>query len=42
MPDAAVDGQIVVAEAGEQEFRFRHALTREAVLAELLPQRARC
>ena len=38
---AAVDGQIVVAEAGEQAFRFRHALTRDAVLAELLPpQRA--
>ncbi len=38
---AAVDGQIVVAEAGVQAFRFRHALTRDAVLAELFPpQRA--
>jgi DNA-binding CsgD family transcriptional regulator len=34
---AAVDAQIVVSEAGE-EFRFRHALTRDAVLAELLPR----
>jgi DNA-binding CsgD family transcriptional regulator len=34
---AAVDAQIVVAEAGEPAFRFRHALTQDAVLAELLP-----
>jgi DNA-binding CsgD family transcriptional regulator/tetratricopeptide (TPR) repeat protein len=34
---SAVDGQIIVAEAGAEQFLFRHALTRDAVLAELLP-----
>lgn len=33
----AVDAQIVSVEPGEQTFRFRHALSRDAVLAELLP-----
>jgi DNA-binding CsgD family transcriptional regulator len=34
---AAVDAQLVVVEAGDPEFQFRHALTRDAVLHELLP-----
>lgn len=34
---AAVDAQIVAVEAPEGAFRFRHALSRDAVLAELLP-----
>lgn len=33
----SVDAQIVVADAGAGEFLFRHALTRDAVLAGLLP-----
>ncbi|HET6965915.1 MAG TPA: AAA family ATPase [Acidimicrobiales bacterium] len=36
---AAVDRQLVVWE--DEEFRFRHALTREAVLASVLPPRRR-
>ncbi len=34
---AAVDAQIVVTEIRDRAFRFRHALTRDAVVAELLP-----
>jgi predicted ATPase len=34
---AAVDAQIVSVEAGGPAFRFRHALSRDAVLTELLP-----
>jgi tetratricopeptide (TPR) repeat protein len=34
---AAVDAQIVSVDTGEGTFRFRHALSRDAVLAELLP-----
>ncbi|MBW3575407.1 MAG: AAA family ATPase [Actinobacteria bacterium] len=34
---AAVDTQIVAVEANGAAFRFRHALSRDAVLAELLP-----
>jgi DNA-binding CsgD family transcriptional regulator/tetratricopeptide (TPR) repeat protein len=34
---AAVDAQIVSVESDQTEFRFRHALSRDAVLAELLP-----
>ncbi|MGH9138269.1 MAG: ATP-binding protein, partial [Acidimicrobiales bacterium] len=33
----AVDAQIVSVGPGEQAFRFRHALSRDAVVAELLP-----
>jgi DNA-binding CsgD family transcriptional regulator len=33
----AVDAQIIVDESGGDEFLFRHALTRDAVLADLLP-----
>ncbi|HVE45631.1 MAG TPA: AAA family ATPase [Acidimicrobiales bacterium] len=33
----AVDAQIVSVGPGEQTFRFRHALSRDAVLADLLP-----
>jgi DNA-binding CsgD family transcriptional regulator len=33
----AVDAQIVSVNPGQTTFRFRHALTRDAVLAELLP-----
>ena len=39
---AAVDTQIVAVDPGDGTFRFRHALSRDAVLAELLPpERAR-
>lgn len=39
---AAVDAQIVSVDPGEGTFRFRHALSRDAVMAELLPpERAR-
>jgi DNA-binding CsgD family transcriptional regulator/tetratricopeptide (TPR) repeat protein len=39
---AAVDTQIVAVDPGEGTFRFRHALSRDAVIAELLPpERAR-
>lgn len=34
----AVDAQIVSVQPGESTFRFRHALSRDAVVAELLPQ----
>jgi DNA-binding CsgD family transcriptional regulator len=33
----AVDAQIIADESGSDEFLFRHALTRDAVLADLLP-----
>jgi DNA-binding CsgD family transcriptional regulator len=34
---AAVDAHLVAADVQDAEFRFRHALTRDAVLAQLLP-----
>lgn len=36
----AVDAQIISVEPGEQKFGFRHALSRDAVVAELLPPEA--
>ena len=34
---AAVDAQLVAVDPDDGAFRFRHALSRDAVLAELLP-----